>query len=648
MRFSRLRLDKYRWSFLFILTVLLLLAGFTVKIHASDTQDEYVTSRAELVKALATGKEMIYVGDIDFDEGDMYVRVNRSVRIVGKENGSVFKNGYFGVEGSDLVQEPIKVTFENVTFDGCYRMPLGKPEDSASFDDLHGDRTDKGCISIKENVIFELIGCTVKNYCSKYAPALYFQYTDGNKGLGTRADVIIRDCTFSGNTCERGVVWFNGKDTKLEMADCLFTGNNAYTGVLVLGGVKGTVENVTVKDNNRVVFKEKNSFKQGGGGIGISKSQVLLKNCVIDGNSAPKGGGLMSSGSVVTLESCKIINNRADTFGGGMLLESGEDAPVYVTNCLISGNSAEEEGAVWVWPADQIGVGLPTGIVEFSFCTFENNESSDEEHMVFHPVMSENAETTVGRDGKIDFIACRIMDEKVTDELKDGENYNVINSKEKGKKVPKEVAKSVADGYWADADGSFYAGMDEKGPGSVFSGRIIFWCLAGAAILAAAVIIFGIIRAGSEGKKKKAKVTELGFDEAETGRLAESGESGQEEKISVEAGENGNKSQDNILVSDMDNNSNIDKKTELFIQKVTKDGMLTGRELDVLKEYLSGKTRTEISEALFISESTVKNHISSIFSKTGVKNKKELLVLVENPDVNSDSMDEISENIKKL
>ena len=54
---------------------------------------------------------------------------------------------------------------------------------------------------------------------------------------------------------------------------------------------------------------------------------------------------------------------------------------------------------------------------------------------------------------------------------------------------------------------------------------------------------------------------------------------------------------------------------------------MTSREMDVLKEYLSGKTRNEISATLFISESTVKNHISSIFSKLGVKNRKELLGL---------------------
>lgn len=45
-----------------------------------------------------------------------------------------------------------------------------------------------------------------------------------------------------------------------------------------------------------------------------------------------------------------------------MLLESGEACPVYVTNCLFKGNEAKNEGAVYVLPADQIGIGLPTGI----------------------------------------------------------------------------------------------------------------------------------------------------------------------------------------------------------------------------------------------------------------------------------------------
>ena len=200
----------------------------------------------------------------------------------------------------------------------------------------------------------------------------------------------------------------------------------------------------------------------------------------------------------------------------------------------------------------------------------------------------------------------------MTEDIRDGVEYNVVNSKGKGKKVPEEVVKSVADGYWAEADMSFYAGVNETGKGNVSPGKIILWCLAGTAAVALAVIVFGLIRVRSE-EKKKEEEAKADTDEAEEAVIAESLEPTGGEKISVDTGDD----------------SNIDNKTDLFMQKVTKDGLLTGRELDVLREYLAGKTRTEISEALFISESTVKNHISSIFAKTGVKNKKELLALVE-------------------
>lgn len=48
---------------------------------------------------------------------------------------------------------------------------------------------------------------------------------------------------------------------------------------------------------------------------------------------------------------------------------------------------------------------------------------------------------------------------------------------------------------------------------------------------------------------------------------------------------------------------------------------LTKRELDVLKLLASGLSNKEISEELFISEKTVKNHISSIFRKLNVNDR---------------------------
>ena len=48
---------------------------------------------------------------------------------------------------------------------------------------------------------------------------------------------------------------------------------------------------------------------------------------------------------------------------------------------------------------------------------------------------------------------------------------------------------------------------------------------------------------------------------------------------------------------------------------------LTGRELDVLKRIVAGRSNKEIAGELFISEATVKTHINSILSKLGVNDR---------------------------
>ena len=52
---------------------------------------------------------------------------------------------------------------------------------------------------------------------------------------------------------------------------------------------------------------------------------------------------------------------------------------------------------------------------------------------------------------------------------------------------------------------------------------------------------------------------------------------------------------------------------------------LTPKEKRVALYLLHGKSRSEIAQALFISENTVKTHVQNILSKTGLKNQKELM-----------------------
>lgn len=53
--------------------------------------------------------------------------------------------------------------------------------------------------------------------------------------------------------------------------------------------------------------------------------------------------------------------------------------------------------------------------------------------------------------------------------------------------------------------------------------------------------------------------------------------------------------------------------------------VLSKREIDVFKLLLEGKRRKDIAEELFVTESTIKKHSSSIYRKIGVENRKELL-----------------------
>jgi DNA-binding NarL/FixJ family response regulator len=55
---------------------------------------------------------------------------------------------------------------------------------------------------------------------------------------------------------------------------------------------------------------------------------------------------------------------------------------------------------------------------------------------------------------------------------------------------------------------------------------------------------------------------------------------------------------------------------------------LTAREQEILRLVLQGASNKDIERKLFISASTVRNHLYNIYQKLGVKNRLELINLV--------------------
>ena len=59
---------------------------------------------------------------------------------------------------------------------------------------------------------------------------------------------------------------------------------------------------------------------------------------------------------------------------------------------------------------------------------------------------------------------------------------------------------------------------------------------------------------------------------------------------------------------------------------VTLDESLTGREVDVLRELARGSSNQEIADALSVSVTTVRSHISSILGKLGLENRTQAAI----------------------
>ena len=83
-----------------------------------------------------------------------------------------------------------------------------------------------------------------------------------------------------------------------------------------------------------------------------------------------------------------------------------------------------------------------------------------------------------------------------------------------------------------------------------------------------------------------------------------------------------------------------------FVNRLT-NLPITNREKEVLVHLAQGKTNKQISECLMLSPSTVRNHISSIFTKLKISNRSQATALaIYSGLLNTGSEDKGQEEVK--
>jgi DNA-binding CsgD family transcriptional regulator len=66
----------------------------------------------------------------------------------------------------------------------------------------------------------------------------------------------------------------------------------------------------------------------------------------------------------------------------------------------------------------------------------------------------------------------------------------------------------------------------------------------------------------------------------------------------------------------------------LDLNRIRRDKRMTRRETDILRRVINGLKNGEIAEDLEVSEQTIKDHLSNIYAKFGVKNRFSLLSML--------------------
>ena len=163
----------------------------------------------------------------------------------------------------------------------------------------------------------------------------------------------VINCGGSSTTDHRGFYLHSGETAAVISGFTIENGYETYVsgtadsgngGGICIDGSSAVIQNCTISANTASGGKGGGVFNYNNGG-----GMITLTNCTLSGNTADDGGGVFNynnGGGMITLTNCTLSGNTATYNGGGVFNVISNAGTITLTNCAISGNTATNDGGV--------------------------------------------------------------------------------------------------------------------------------------------------------------------------------------------------------------------------------------------------------------------------------------------------------------
>ncbi len=659
--------------------IILLCAAISIPfIYCSAEDAGLITDFNALMTAVQNAEDgdTLLVGDIDFSplspdvpNSMMFITLEKSLTIKsGKAEGAaLFLNGAFVLSGSKLTGEKISLRFENIVFDGKadygaltekdYEHPWSEAEQVYTY---NASTKAQQALAFMGNVDADFSGCVFRNYMHEYGPVIDIRYADytGNEYInlpdysGCSLNLNFDNCRIEKNSAlyDGGAIYIEAnKNVVLNAKDSVFADNRSTNGEFSRGGGAIYAEGATLSfsgctlENNTAnhvfadtALPEYDTHR--GGAILLQSSKLIMTDTLVSNNRASMGGAISFTNSGADMDGCRFISNRAEaqaidcanklgpwsnmSQGGAMYIEGNNNDTVTLINCEIKDNFAVNAyGGIYGYYVPFEDPSLPTYNIRMILCDYVGNRDGvDYDYSTVGDLLWMSHPGDMFANPHMTLFGCLAVDETFEsdfprDEAPSADNgYNYLSSKSdediRAFAIPADEAAKHVGGRYEGKLTAYHIGSnyseslyrepepiapetsspetegnipdDEKDSSAL---PIILALIAAAAVIAAIALIHF---------RRKPKAEPL--PPAEEKR---------------------------IVMTRYD-----DAEIERFISLCPEAGLLTARELEVLREILRGKKQGEVAYYLGIGVSTVKDFYKKIYTKLNVPNKDGLFLMI--------------------